>query len=242
MKKALAESENFAFGEYSTSLLKGDTLTAKERAQVAQKLARFTGLAPAVIERNNLRMTGTRFRKELLRDQNRVIGRYDSRIIGIDEDQGADSPDHDPSYTTVQGAFTASWNQYVRSDLKFESDMQYEILTGRVRPWSYDQFQNRYVNVAETLANAMNKNKDLKVFVANGYYDLATPFFATEYTFNHMRLDPDVRGNVKMDFFDAGHMMYTHKPSLERVKTDLAQFIAGATPKAGGAVTSSTLE
>ena len=126
---------------------------------------------------------------------------------------------------------TATWNQYVRNDLKFESDLPYEILTGRVRPWSYDQFQNRYVNVAETLANAMTQNKDLKVFVANGNFDLATPFLATEYTFSHMRLDPDVRGNVTMDFFDAGHMMYTHLPSLERVKADMAKFIAGATPK-----------
>ena len=117
------------------------------------------------------------------------------------------------------------------SELKFESDLPYEILTGKVRPWSYDQFQNRYVNVAETLANAMTQNKDLKVFVANGYFDLATPFLATEYTFSHMRLDPDVRGNVTMDFFDAGHMMYTHLPSLERVKAAMAKFIAGATPK-----------
>src|SRR5262249_986161 len=113
---------------------------------------------------------------------------------------------------------------------------------GRVRPWSYDQFQNRYVNVSQTLAEAMTQNKDLKVFVANGYYDLATPFFATEYTFSHMRLDPDVRGNVKMDFFDAGHMMYINQPSLERVKADLAHFITGIAPKSGAPVTSSSRE
>jgi len=231
LKKAIAESQNFAFGEYSTALLRGDTISARERAQIAQKLARYTGIPAAVIERNNLRLTSTRFRKELLRDQNRVIGRYDSRIVGIDEDPGSDSPDYDPSYASVQGAFTATWNQYVRSELQFESDLPYEILTGKVRPWSYDQFQNRYVNVSETLANAMTQNKDLKVFVANGYFDLATPFLATEYTFSHMRLDPDVRGNVTMDFFDAGHMMYTHLPSLERVKAAMAKFIAGATPK-----------
>jgi carboxypeptidase C (cathepsin A) len=231
MKKAVAEAQNFAAGEYSTALLKGDTLAAKDRTQIAQKLARYTGIPVAAIERNNLRLTSSRFRKELLRDQNRVIGRYDSRIVGIDEDPGADSPEYDPSYASVQGAFTATWNQYVRSELKFESDLPYEILTGRIRPWSYDQFQNRYVNVAETLANAMTQNKDLKVFVANGYFDLATPFFATEHTFSHMRLDPDVRRNVSMDFFDAGHMMYTHKPSLERVKADLTQFITGAAEK-----------
>jgi len=242
LKKAVAEAQNFAAGEYNTALLKGDTLSAKDRAQIAQKVARYTGIAAATVERNNLRLTSSRFRKELLHDQNRVIGRYDSRIVGIDQDPGADTPEFDPSYAIVQGAFTATWNQYVRTELKFESDLPYEILTGRVRPWSYDQFQNRYVNVAETLANAMTQNKDLKVFVANGYFDLATPFFATEYTFSHMRLDPDVRGHVTMDFFEAGHMMYIHKPSLERVKTDMAQFIAGALPKSGGPATSSTPE
>jgi carboxypeptidase C (cathepsin A) len=242
MKKAIAESQNFASGEYNAALLKGDTLAAKDRAQIAQKLARYMGIPAAVIERNNLRLTSTRFRKELLHDQNRVVGRYDSRIVGIDEDPGSDSADFDPSYAIVQGAFTATWNQYVRSDLKFESDLPYEILTGRVRPWSYDEFQNRYVNVAPTLAEAMTQNKDLKVFVANGYFDLATPFFATEYTFSHMRLDPDVRSNVTMDFFEAGHMMYIHQPSLQRVKDDLAKFITGTGLKSSAPVTSSSRE
>jgi carboxypeptidase C (cathepsin A) len=130
----------------------------------------------------------------------------------------------------VQGAFTATFNQYVRTELKFESDLPYEILTGRVRPWSYAEYQNRYVNVAEMLRQAMTQNRDLKVFVANGYYDLATPFFATEYTFNHLGLDPTLRSHVSMDFFEAGHMMYIHKPSLERVTQDLAQFIVAAAP------------
>ena len=230
LKEAINESKNFASGEYNAALLKGDTLPPQTRKQIAQKLARYTGIPAAVIERNNLRLSATRFRKELLRDQNRIIGRYDTRIAGIDEDAGSSSPDYDPSYSVVQGAFTATWNQYVRSELKFESDLPYEILTSKVRPWSYDQFQNRYVNVAETLKDAMTQNKDLKVFVANGYFDLATPFFATEYTFSHMGLDPDLRSHVSMDFFDAGHMMYIHRPSLEKVRTDLAKFIAGSTP------------
>ena len=230
LKEAIAESKNFASGEYNAALLKGDTLTSQARKQIVQKLSKYTGVPPAVIERNNLRLTSSRFRKELLRDQNRVIGRYDSRIVGIDEDAGSADSDFDPSYAVVQGAFTATWNQYVRSALKFESDLPYEILTSRVRPWTYDEFQNRYVNVAETLKEAMTQNKELKVFVANGYFDLATPFFATEYTFSHMALDPDVRGHVSMDFFDAGHMMYIHLPSLEKVKADLAKFISAAVP------------
>jgi carboxypeptidase C (cathepsin A) len=232
LQKAIAESKAFAAGEYSAALLKGDTISAAERTQVTQKLARLTGLSATVIERNRLRVPMFRFSKELLHDQGRIIGRYDSRIVGIDEDAGSDRPDYDPSYASVQGAFTATWNQYVRTDLKFESDLPYEILTGRVRPWSYDQFQNRYVNVAETLRDAMTQNRDLRVFVANGYFDLATPFFATEYTFSHMQLDPELRGHVSMDFFDAGHMMYIHLPSLEKVTGDLHRFIESAAPAA----------
>ena len=231
MKKAIAEAEHFAAGEYNLALMKGDAISAQERSQTVQKLARYTGLSPAFIDRSNLRVPIFRFTKELLRDQKRTVGRYDSRLEGIDADAAGDRPDYDPSYAAVQGAFTATFNQYVRGELKFESDLTYEVLTGRVRPWSYEQFQNRYVNVAETLREAMTQNRDLRVFVANGYYDLATPFFATEYTFRHMGLDADLRSHFTMDFFEAGHMMYIHLPSLEKVKSDLAHFIASALPK-----------
>jgi carboxypeptidase C (cathepsin A) len=233
MKKALAESRQFAGGEYTLALMKGDSLPAQERAPVVQKLARYTGLSAAYIEQSNLRVPIFRFTKELLRGRKHTIGRYDSRIEGIDEDATGERPDYDPSYSIVQGAFTATWNQYVRTELKFESDLPYEILTGRVRPWSYDAFQNRYVNVAATLAQAMTRNPDLKVFVANGYFDLATPFFATEYTFTHMGLAAELRGHVTMDFFEAGHMMYIHQASLEKVKADLAKFIASAVSEPG---------
>ncbi len=171
-----------------------------------------------------------RFTKELLRDQRRTVGRYDSRLEGIDLDTTSDSPDYDPSYASVFAPFTAAWNQYVHAELKWESDLPYEILTGRVRPWDWADFENRYVNVSESLRAAMTQNRDLKVFVCNGYYDLATPFFATEYTFDHLGLDPTLRNHVSMDFFEAGHMMYTHRPSLEKVKADLAAFIVGAAP------------
>ena len=227
-KKTVEEARRFAAGEYAQALMKGDAIPAQERAQIVQRLARLTGLSPKYIDQSNLRVPISRFTKELLRDDRRTVGRYDSRIKGIDSDAAGASPDYDPSYAIVQGAFTATFNQYVRSELKFESDLPYEILTGRVRPWSYAEYQNRYVNVAEMLRQAMTQNRDLKVFVANGYYDLATPFFATEYTFNHLGLDPTLRSHVSMDFFEAGHMMYIHKPSLERVSQDLAQFIAAA--------------
>ncbi|HWQ54140.1 MAG TPA: hypothetical protein VN442_10685 [Bryobacteraceae bacterium] len=224
-KKALEEAEAFAIGEYNTALMKGAGLTAEEQARVAQKMARLTGLSQRFIELSNLRVPIFAFTKELLRDRRRTVGRFDSRMEGIDATGTGTAPEYDPSYAAVQGPYTGTWNQYVRTDLKFESDLPYEILTGRVRPWSYDQYQNRYVNVAETLREAMTQNASLKVFVGNGYYDLATPYFATLYTFNHLGLDPTLRGNVSMGYYDAGHMMYVHQPSLEKLKQDLGGFI-----------------
>lgn len=230
-RKAIEESEAFAQGEYSQALMKGSKLSADERAQIVKKLARLTGLSAKFIDLNNLRVPMYAFSKELMRDERRTVGRYDGRMEGIDANAATSYPDYDPSYAAVQGPFTATWNQYVRADLKFESDLPYEILTGRVRPWNYGDYQNRYVNVAETLRGAMTQNPNLKVFVANGYYDLATPFFATVYTFDHLGLDPTLRGNVSLGYYDAGHMMYVHLPSLEKLKKDLSGFIAGAVPK-----------
>jgi carboxypeptidase C (cathepsin A) len=229
-RKALEESEQFASHEYALALLKGDTLSAEERSQIVKKLARLTGLSPTYIDQSNLRVPIFRFTKELLRDERRTVGRYDSRLEGIDLDAAGATPEYDPSYASVYAPFTAAWNQYVRAELKWESDMPYEILTGRVRPWSWAEYSNRYVNVSDSLRTAMTQNRALKVFVANGHYDLATPYFATEYTFDHLGLDPSLQKHVSMDFFEAGHMMYTNKPSLERLKGDLAKFITGAVP------------
>lgn len=171
-----------------------------------------------------------RFTKELLRDQRHTVGRYDSRLEGTDLDAAGEHPEYDPSYASVQGPYTAAWNEYVRTDLKFESDQPYEILTGRVWPWSYREFENRYVNVAETLRRAMTENPSLKLFVACGYYDLATPFFAAEYTVRHMLLDPGLRGHVTLRYYEAGHMLYTHLKSLEKSKQDIAKFMTSSMP------------
>jgi carboxypeptidase C (cathepsin A) len=126
------------------------------------------------------------------------------------------------------GPYTAALYEYVRGELKFESDLPYEILNSKVWPWSYSDHENQYVNVAETLRKAISTNPYLKVFVANGFFDLATPFFATEYTFNHLALDPSLRDNISMAYYEAGHMMYIHLPSLARLKQDLAAFIQKA--------------
>jgi len=182
-------------------------------------------LSATYIEHTNLRINIHRFVKELLRDERRTIGRFDSRFKGIDRDAAGERHEYDPSYAIIQGAYTAALNHYMRSVLAFKSDRVYEILTANVQPWDYSKFQNQYVNVAEDLRKAMTYNPFLRVFVANGYYDLATPYFATEYTFHHLGLDPELQGHVAMGYYEAGHMMYLHRLSLAALKRDLASFI-----------------
>ncbi len=230
LKKALAESEKFALGDYSRALLQGSALPAAERRQIVKTLARLTGLSEEYVDRSELRIVVYRFFKELLRNERLVIGRYDSRRTGPDSDAVGEDANYDPSYTAVLGPFTAALNNYVRQDLKFESDLPYEILTGKVAPWNYGPAKNRYLDVAETLRDTMIHNPYLKIFVANGTFDLATPYLATQYTFNHMELPTNLRTNVSMGYYEAGHMMYVNKPSLTQLKKDLANFVHSAVP------------
>ena len=221
----LAEVEGFAMNEYALALLRGDALPTEERAAIAARLARYTGLSADYIDRTNLRIDIHRFVKELLRDRRRTVGRLDSRYTGIDRDAAGEHHEFDPSYALIQGPYTGLLNDYVRRELRFESDLPYEILSDRVHPWSFDEHQNSYVNVGETLRQAMSMNPHLRVFVANGYYDLATPYLATRYTFDHLELDESLRGNVSMTHYEAGHMMYIHDPSLAQLRDDLAAFL-----------------
>lgn len=227
----LEMAREFALNEYATALLKGSALPADERMNIVRQLARFTGLTPEYVESTNMRIHIRRFVKELRRNERRTVGRLDSRFVGIDYDSAGDGYEYDPSYAAIQGPFTAAFNQYVREELEFESDLPYEILTGRVHPWSYAEAENKYVNVAENLRQAMTKNPDLRVFVANGYYDLATPFFATEHTFHHLGLDPTLQRHFSMGFYESGHMMYIHPPSHKKLKEDLQKFFEVATRK-----------
>jgi carboxypeptidase C (cathepsin A) len=230
-RKALDEASHFASGQYTLALMKGSQLSPTQRAEVVRKLARYTGLSEDYISRANLRVPMGRFAKELLRKEAKVIGRYDSRFTGADLDVVGERSDYDPSYTAVQGPFTAAFNQYVRADLNYKSDLPYEILTARVQPWEFGSARNRYLNQSVPLRQAMTKNPDLRLFVANGYYDLATPYFATEYTVNHLGLDPALAAHITMTYYAAGHMMYIHKPSLEKLKQDAAGFYETAIRK-----------
>ncbi|HEV7506728.1 MAG TPA: peptidase S10 [Thermoanaerobaculia bacterium] len=228
VEKATAEARRFALGEYMTALAKGNGLTPDESKAVAGKVARYTGLSADYVERANLRVEIQHFVKELLRDQRLTVGRLDARFKGKDRDVTGATAESDPSYAAIQGTYTATFNEYASQALGYKSDLPYEILTDRVRPWSYNEFSNSYLNVAEDLRKAMVQNPALKVFVGNGYYDLATPFFATEYTFDHIGFEPDYRQRVSLHYYQAGHMMYIRRADREQLKKDIAAFMASA--------------
>lgn len=226
LEKAVGESRRFAANEYTIALMKGDKLAAADRANIIRQLARLTGLSEQYIDESNLRVPIQRFTKELLRNEHRTIGRYDSRLEGLDVDVPNDQPDYDPSYASVQGVYTAMFNDYVRTELKYQTDVTYEVLTGSVQPWRYNHYENRYVNVGEDLRDAMTQNPNLNVLFANGYYDLATPFFSTEYTVSHMGLASALTSHVALTYCEAGHMLYTKKSCLDNLHksmTDLYQ-------------------
>ncbi len=228
LREWLKEAEEYALGDYAAALSKGDSLSKEERADIVKRTSYYTGISEQFVDRSNLRIHVFHFFKELLRDRGQTVGRLDSRLIGRDRLGVTEYPEYDPLLTNTQGPYTAAFYDYIRRELKFESDLPYEILSNFVRPWSFKEFENSYVNVGETLRAAMTYNPYLKVFVANGYYDLGTPYFATEYTFNHLGLDETVRKNVTMEYYEAGHMMYIHMPSLRKIKKDLVKFIKSA--------------
>lgn len=231
LPKVLEEVEQFVINDYSQALLKGRRLSDEEKSKVIEKLAYYTGLSTDYISRTNLRINIHRFCRELLRSENRTIGRFDSRYKGIEVDAVGEYAHHDASADAIFGGFTAVFNQYVSQELKWEKDEPYKILAPDVWPWDYGKTKNEYLNVAETLRDVMTRNSHLKVFVASGYYDLATPYFATEYTFDHLGLDSSLVDQVRIKYYDAGHMMYTHLPSLIKLKTDLKEYFKDSTAK-----------
>ncbi len=224
-KSFLEEVRHFALEEYLPSLFYGQTLSEDKHQNLVQKLALYTGLSESFIDRANLRIRLGQFQRELLRDQNLSVGRFDSRFTGKEPDGVGEWPEGDPSGYGVDSAFTASIMDYFINDLGIEIERPYKTI-GNVYPWNWQTNEaggmNSYLNVAPWLERAMRQNKDLKVMVANGYYDLATPFFATEITFSQPGFD---RNRVFMHYYDAGHMMYIYHPAIEKLTKDMRQFI-----------------
>lgn len=225
LRDVLRESENFATNEFAPAMLKIDRLSAAEKSALLDKFSRYSGLTRDFVDENNFRVDLGEFNKELLRKQRRSTGRLDSRFIGFDKDSAGDGPDFDPSMTAIRTPYTAVFNDYVRRELNFKSDLEYYILGGGISsPWNWNT-NNQYADTSQALSSAMRKNPYMKIFVASGYYDMATPYFAAEYTVSAMNLDPQLRRNFSFAYYEAGHMMYIEKGSLRKLKEDMTTFM-----------------
>ncbi len=231
LEVALKESEKWAVGGFNEALAKGDNLTDAEAKAAVAKFARLTGLDPKYVENSQLRVELMHFLRELLRDRKLMAGRLDSRLTGPAPLDTSATIEFDPSMTDIRPPYTALFNQYARSELGFKTDATYYVLGGGILPWDYGVAnQNKYVDVSDALRTAFAKNPHMKVFVGCGYFDMATPYFAAEYTFSHMGLQPNIRKNVSFQYYNAGHMFYIDVPSHKKLKTDIARFIESAKP------------
>ena len=224
LDEIMEEAREFAFGEYLLALTKGNKLTPLETDEMAKKVARLTGLSTEYIKQANLRINPQRFRKELLRDQRLMTGRLDSRFTGIDADAAGETQEFDPSNTALSGAYVALFNDYIRNELNWTSELKYRT-SGPVRPWDYGN-RARYLNLVDSLRSTMARNPFLKILVANGIYDMATPYAATEWTFDHLGYESTYKERVSMAYYEAGHMMYIRPVMLKKFKQDVAKFIA----------------
>ena len=226
----LAQVRQFALGDYQQALAKGSHLGAAERDAVAAKLHEYTGISETYWREANLRLTPDRFEKELLRGEARTVGRLDARYVGIDHDAAGESPEYDAADVAINGPFTTAFNYYIKNALHYTSDTRYLTTNYGVVGRDWDDHHSvgggRYdmLDVAEDLRLAMTKNPQLNVFSANGYFDFATPFFETEYTLDHMGLDPSLEKNIHFGYYRSGHMIYMHTPALAELKHDLAAF------------------
>jgi carboxypeptidase C (cathepsin A) len=229
LPKTLAEVQAWALTDYTAALARGDSLKGEDRAAIVKRLARYTSLPEEAIDKSNLRIEPGFFEKNVLGDGRRIVGRFDGRLIGTDPSPLAPYPAFDPSLSYYLPAYTSTMTDYTRRILRFESDLPYESLNGgHVQPWPMGREGRGYLDVATALASAMRENPKMKVLFASGYEDLATPYFATDYTISHMNLPVAIRKNVSRAMYEGGHMMYHVRESLEKLHADVASFIRAA--------------
>jgi len=226
LRSFLDEVEDWIENVYVQALSLGDRLPDDRRGDVLDALERYTGLSRAYLDQANLRINIHQFVKELLRDELRTVGRLDSRFMGADKDGVADQAEFDPSLAAIRPPFTSVLNQYFRTELGYESDVEYHILRGL--DWNWGDAREGYADTSDDLRAAFAKNPYMHVFVASGYYDLATPYYATEYTLSHMGLDREVRDNIRIEEYPTGHMIYIDFNAMVALRDHVASFIRDA--------------
>jgi carboxypeptidase C (cathepsin A) len=223
--KTINTARKFAVDEYAPALLKGSSLSPDQRTHIIKELAALTGLKEDLIDRADLRINPGVFEKEVLGDGRHIIGRYDGRITGFDPNALREGPSYDPSFSRYLPAYSAAFNMYVHDELKFDSDLPYEVLTGKVHPWSMGTEQGGYLYITDDLQDALLQNPHMRVQFLSGYYDLATPFFSADYTIDRMNLSPEVRENVTHLYFPSGHMIYHNRDSAKKMSEAIAKFV-----------------
>ncbi len=228
LKTLFKDAETFAMTEYATALNKGDELSPAERKAMAEKVARYTGLDTAWIEQSNLRFDVSHFTRQLMKDSNQTIGRYDGRLMAASSLNTGETSEFDPSSSEITPPFVAVFQNYIHGELGYKTDMWY-YTSGGIQPWDY-AVQNGFGDTTSMLKNALTKNPYMKVLVEAGYYDLATPMFAVQYTFTHMGLNPDMHKRISWATYPAGHMLYIDRESHDKMHKDVGDFMSSALP------------
>ena len=228
LRDVIAQAEAFALGEYASALLQGARLDDAAREHVAGQVARYSGLTAEYVLRSDLRLGEFRYFKELLRHRGQTVGRLDSRFLGTDRDDAGEKPEDDAAMSNLLGAYASGINRVLKDTLKFDDDAPYVVHAPIWDKWTWKGFENKYVNVGATLRRAMHSNPHMRVYVASGYYDLATPHAAGDYTLSHLGLRDGQWQRIRVSYFEAGHMMYIHAPSLARMAGELREFVGAA--------------
>jgi carboxypeptidase C (cathepsin A) len=227
-------AEEYVQEAYLAALHQGSALTAAARRRVVQRVAELTGLSPSLVEQRNLRISEETFFVELLRDRGQILGRLEARVTGPMGASRSNAWEFDPGIEALVGPYTMAAHAYMTDSLRIETEDRYDVLSNEAhKHWDWnrgDQKGNSFACTTPDLARALRRNPHLRVLVASGYYDLGTPYSASDWSLAHLDIPADVRARVEHHYYDAGHMMYTRESDMKKLKSDLAAWLLKALP------------